>query len=71
MKALLVALLSSVILCGKHFQQSVEALKAKMNQFYDNGVMGRKKVKKKGSLPTSTILLTLNLNLYEKNVVQI
>lgn len=30
-----------------------------------------KKVKKKGSLPTSTILLTLNLNLYEKNVVQI
>jgi hypothetical protein len=27
-------------------------------------------LKKKGSLTTSTILLTLNLNLYEKNVVQ-
>lgn len=27
--------------------------------------------KKKGSLTTSTILLTLNLNLYEKNVLQI
>ena len=26
--------------------------------------------KKKGSLTTSTILLTLNLNLYEKNVLQ-
>lgn len=71
MKALLVALLSSVTLYGKHFRQSVEALKAEMNQFYDNGVMERKKGQKKGSLPTSTILLTLNLNLYEKNVVQI
>ena len=27
-------------------------------------------IKKKGSLTTSTILLTLNLNLYEKNVLQ-
>lgn len=26
--------------------------------------------KKKGSLTTSTFLLTLNLNLYEKNVLQ-
>jgi len=51
MKALFMALLSSVTLCGKHFQQSVEALKAEMNQFYDNGVMERKKGQKKGKSP--------------------
>ena len=31
---------------------------------------GNLKDEKKGSLTTSTILLTLNLNLYEKNVMQ-
>ena len=44
------------------FHTQIQVIQTKNSKRYDE---------KKGSLTTSTILLTLNLNLYEKNVLQI